>query len=189
MDIESETWKEIKGYNGRYLISDHGRVWNTATQSMMKPQLKKSGYLHINLMKPNKKIVTERIHRLVALYYCPKLKGCNVVNHIDCNKTNNNAYNLEWTTNSGNTRHCYLHNAAFRKQVSENSILGASKTVLTLEVRDKNGFLVGVFKGYHAAAKALGLSEKTVRNIRMNKFLTNRCGYTITAIEKGGVAI
>lgn len=35
-------------------------VWNVATQSMMKPQMKKTGYYSINLMKPNKKIVTDR---------------------------------------------------------------------------------------------------------------------------------
>lgn len=64
-----------------------------------------------------------------------------------------------------------------------------SKVVLTLEVRDKDGFLIGVFKGYHEAAEALGINEKTVRNIRAKKFATSRSGYTITAVEKGGVAV
>ena len=72
MDFENESWKEIEGYNGRYQVSDCGRIWNVATQQMMKPQLKKTGYYHVNLMKPNKKVVTERVHRLVALYFCPK---------------------------------------------------------------------------------------------------------------------
>ena len=189
MDFENEIWKEIEGYGGRYQISNCGRVWNVATQSMMKPQLKKTGYYSINLMKPNRKIVTERVHRLVALYFCEKPEGCNVVNHLDSNKTNNYASNLEWTTVSGNTHHCYQNNEAFRKQVNANSILAASKTVLTLEVRDKSGFLIGTFRGYQAAAEALGINEKTVRNIRLNKFQTNRHGFHITAIEKGGDAV
>lgn len=189
MDFEKEVWKDIEGYNGRYQISNYGRVWNTATQSYMKPQMKKTGYYSINLMRANKKIVTERIHRLVALYFCQKTEGCNVVNHLDCDKTNNYYKNLEWTTVSGNTKHCYEHNELFRKQVNENSIKGAKKTILTLEVKDKDGFLVGTFRGYQGAAKALGLNEKTIRNITLGKFKSNRKGYTITAIAKGGDAV
>lgn len=189
MDFENELWKEIEGYGGRYQVSNCGRIWNVATQSMMKPQLKKTGYYNINLMKPNKKIVTERVHRIVALYFCEKPDGCNVVNHIDSNKTNNHASNLEWTTVSGNTKHCVENNSDFRKLLHNNSIKGANKVVLTLEVRDKDGFLLGVFRGYQAAAEALGINEKTVRNIRLNKFSTNRHGFQITAIEKGGEAV
>ena len=91
MDYDKEEWKTIAGYGGRYEISNCGRIWNTVTQRYMKPQLKKHGYYNINLMKPNKKIVTERVHRLVAIYFCDKPEGCNVVNHIDSNKINNNA--------------------------------------------------------------------------------------------------
>lgn len=189
MDFENESWKDIEGYGGRYQISNCGRVWNVVTQSMMKLQMKKTGYYSVNLMKPNKKIVTERAHRLVALYFCNKPEGCNVVNHIDSNKTNNNADNLEWTTVSGNTKHCYEHNEAFRKQVNENAIKAAHKTILTLEVKDKDGFLIGIFKGYQKAAEALGLNEKTIRNITLGKFKSNRKGYTITAIAKGGDAL
>ena len=189
MDFGNESWKEIEGYGGRYQISNCGRVWNTVTQQMMKPQLKKTGYLQVNLMKPNKKLVSERVHRLVALNFCHKPEGCNVVNHLDCNKTNNHFSNLEWTTVSGNTKHCFEHNEQFRKQVLDNSIKGASKTILTLEVKDKDGFLVGVYKGYEETAKILGLSEKTIRNITAKKFKTNRSGYIITAIAKGGDAV
>lgn len=189
MDFENELWKEIEGYGGRYQVSNCGRIWNVATQSMMKPQLKKTGYLCLNLMKPNKKLVSERVHRLVALYFCEKPDGCNVVNHINSNKTNNHAENLEWTTVSGNTKHCFENNPVFRKQVLANSIKAASKVVLTLEVRDKDDFLIGVFRGYKEAAEALGINEKTVRNIRFNQFPTNRHGFTVTAIEKGGDAV
>lgn len=189
MDFENELWKEIDGYAGRYQISNFGRVWNVATQKMMRLQMKKSGYLQVNLMKPNKKMRSERIHRLVALHFCEKPEGCNVVNHIDSDKTNNRADNLEWTTVSGNTKHCYENNEKFRKLVHENSIKGANKIILTLEVRDKDDFLIGVFKGYKNAAEALGLNEKTIRNITNKKFKSNRRGYTITAVAKGGDAL
>ena len=46
-----------------------------------------------------------QVHRLVAMMFLRKKKGCNIVNHIDGNKLNNNADNLEWTTRSGNAQH------------------------------------------------------------------------------------
>lgn len=189
MEFENEVWKTIEGYAERYQISNYGRVWNTVTQQIMKPQIKKTGYLQVNLMKANKKIVSERVHRLVALYFCNKPEGCTVVNHIDLNKTNNHASNLEWTTISGNTKHCFENNMKFRKQLYDNSIKGAQKNIFTLEVKDKSGFLVGIFKGYKEAAIALGLNEKTIRNIISNKFKTNRKGYKIKVIAKGGDAL
>ena len=59
------------------------------------------------------------------------------------------------------------------------------KTLL-LEVWTLSGDFVGQFHGYKEAAEALGINEKTVRNIRFKKFKTNRNGYVITATEKGG---
>jgi len=47
------------------------------------------------------------VHRLVATAYLDKPDGCNVVNHLDENKTNNAISNLEWTTQSGNMKHYY----------------------------------------------------------------------------------
>ena len=45
------------------------------------------------------------MHRLVALAFCEKPKGCDVVNHLDGSRNNNHASNLEWTTCGDNTRH------------------------------------------------------------------------------------
>jgi len=187
MNNKPELWKELEGYEGRYFVSSYGRVWNTAVKRMMKPQLKKSGYLQLNLVKPDKKIVTVRVHRLVATCFCERPYGCDVVNHLDMNKTNNRADNLEWTTVSGNTKHCYDNNADFRKQLYENSIKGAKKTILTLEIRDKDGLFIGNFQGYQKAAENLGINEKTVRNILNGKFRTNRKGYNVKVIARGGM--
>ena len=42
------------------------------------------------------------MHRLVAEHFIQKPKGCDVVNHLDCNPQNNCKNNLEWTTEQGN---------------------------------------------------------------------------------------
>ena len=154
----------------------------------MKPQLKKTGYYNVNLMRPDKRITTERVHRLVALYFCKKEKGCNVVNHLDSNKQNNHYSNLEWTTVSGNTKHCYRNNPAFRQQVRENSRKGASKRIMILKVTNDEGKTVGIFKGIKEAARVLGINEKTIRNIKDGKFATNRFHISIETVAQGGDA-
>lgn len=62
------------------------------------------GYAKVAL-RANGKSTTIAIHRLVAGAFLPKPKNCNVVNHKDGNKLNNNVSNLEWTTHRGNSAH------------------------------------------------------------------------------------
>ncbi|CAB4446471.1 unnamed protein product [Rhizophagus irregularis] len=45
------------------------------------------------------------VHRLIALAFCPKGRGKEYVNHIDGNRTNNKASNLEWCTQKENSQH------------------------------------------------------------------------------------
>lgn len=59
------------------------------------------GYPIIGLSK-NGKSRTKTIHRLVAETFIPNPNDYRVINHIDCNKTNNNVNNLEWCTQKHN---------------------------------------------------------------------------------------
>jgi hypothetical protein len=63
-----------------------------------------NGYNVVHLSRGN---VSEwkSVHRLVAEAFVPKVPGCNIVNHLDNNPTNNCACNLEWTTYKGNMQH------------------------------------------------------------------------------------
>ena len=45
------------------------------------------------------------MHRLIAITFLKQPKGCDIVNHKDGNKLNNNLSNLEWTTRGGNAQH------------------------------------------------------------------------------------
>ena len=49
----------------------------------------------------------EYVHRLVAKYFVPNPNGYLEVNHIDGNKENNCADNLEWCTRSQNNKHAF----------------------------------------------------------------------------------
>ena len=97
-----EIWKDIMGYDGLYQVSNFGNIYSNITNKQMKPRRDKDGYLLINLHSPSGKSVTEKVHRLVALHFCEKPEGCTEVNHIDYDRANNNASNLEWVSRKDN---------------------------------------------------------------------------------------
>ena len=97
----TEIWKDVKGYEGLYKISNYGDVWSVRKQMLLK-KCNNSRYYQVTLAK-NKNHKNFTIHRLVATHFVdnPFEKPC--VNHIDENKTNNHYSNLEWCTYKENT--------------------------------------------------------------------------------------
>ena len=106
-----EIWKDIKGYEGLYKISNTGKVFSCRLNKEM--AINKQYYLSINLSK-NGKQKHFYIHRLVAETFIPNPENKTDVNHIDHNPHNARADNLEWTTHSENISK-YLETDKFRK--------------------------------------------------------------------------
>jgi len=102
-----EEWKIIEEGEGKYSVSNNGRVRNNKTQKILKPAKLVNGYLAVSLAE-NKKGRLYRVHRLVAKYFVSGYEKEKQVNHIDGVKTNNHYTNLEWVTPSENIRHAYL---------------------------------------------------------------------------------
>ena len=103
-----EIWKDIQNYEGYYQISNLGRVRNVKTEKILIGDTNNTGYKRITLYAPIKKRVF--LHRLVAFHFCEGYQEDLVVNHIDGNKLNNEAKNLEWITRSENDLHAYKLN-------------------------------------------------------------------------------
>ena len=97
----TEQWRQIVECNGDYDVSDCGRVRNMKTGKIISPRPTPRGYLRVHLPYVGKR-KDVYIHRLVAEAFCKRPDGCNVINHIDNNPQNNNADNLEWTTQREN---------------------------------------------------------------------------------------
>lgn len=100
-----EIFKDIPGYEGKYQISNLGRIWSIGKQMYLKPKKSESGYLRIGLYAKNGKQKFESIHRLVALTFIPNPDGLPQVNHKDENKQNNCVENLEWISAKDNTNY------------------------------------------------------------------------------------
>lgn len=91
--------------NERYIIRSNGRK-QKVRERILKPAVDSCGYERVAL-SINKKLVTKKVHRLVADAFCEKYVEYKEVNHIDGNKLNNNASNLEWCTRSENQQHAF----------------------------------------------------------------------------------
>lgn len=97
--MEEEIWKTVAGFSN-YEVSNWGRVRNKKTLALLGLVANNNGYMVVQLRrryKPHIKLV----HRLVARAFCDDL----AVNHIDGNRRNNMAHNLEWVTPYGNAVH------------------------------------------------------------------------------------
>lgn len=109
-----EIWKDIKGYEGLYQVSNLGKVrsmdrWVAhkgnskvfVVGKLIKLQTKKNGYIRVDLSK-NHKHKHYAVHRLVAQAFIPNPDNLPQVNHKDEDKTNNRVDNLEWCDNHYN---------------------------------------------------------------------------------------
>ena len=113
MSDQEEIWKDIEGYEGKYQVSNMGRVKSFSLDKkdgkLLKPSPTTYGYLGVHLSLRNKERA-HYIHRLIAQHFIPNPENKKTINHIDGNKQNNGIENLEWATNLENNLHCIENN-------------------------------------------------------------------------------
>lgn len=113
----NEIWKPVAGYEGIYEVSSLGRVrsldrevanrWGTTRSvpgTIRTIAVKREGYCFVNLFR-KQRAKPMYVHRLVAIAFLPNPDRLPQVNHIDGDKANNRADNLEWCNASHNCQH------------------------------------------------------------------------------------
>ena len=170
-----EVWKDIKGYEGFYQVSNLGRVRSFYRMSgkanifhkgrVVKPILGSVGYFVVSLYKHGA-CKQMHVHRLVAEAFCEKPNGCNIVDHINTDVKDNRASNLRWTTIKGNV----------------NNPLSVERRLSTLR-----GMLCGRFGAKHPKSKAvlqLNMDGTLVRKWLCASDAVRECGFDSGSITR-----
>ena len=170
--MTEEIWKDIEGFEDKYQISNTGKVKSLSYHRGKDAKIlkarstknRKAQYLYVMLSK-NNHITCCKIHRMVAKYFVPNPQNKPYVNHIDGNKHNNNADNLEWVTPLENNLHAYrvlhkhpMHGYKYDKNKN-------SKKVEQWYISEEGyKYHIATYANAVVAAKINGLSQKSIQS-------------------------
>lgn len=144
-----EYWKFIYGYP-HLIVSNTGKVRSLLLDREIKAFVSNRGYLRVALCKGKRKRYVH-VHRLVAEAFIPNPNGYDTVDHIDGNKLNNNADNLQWLSRGDNIRK------------AGNKRNQGSIPVICVETGK-------VYKSVHQASKELHIAVATISAIAKGEY-------------------
>ena len=134
-----EVWKEIKDYEGLYLVSSYGRIKSIKSDRILRPTIQVSKGLQLNLCK-NGVSKTFQIGRVVATAFIPNPENKPEVDHIDGIRHHNFVENLRWCTHAENMSY-------------ELAIENKTKYPHKIQGFGSDGMIVVEFENYKDAAK------------------------------------
>lgn len=186
-DLPGEEWRDCKGFEGHYAVSNYGRVksldrilphknygtWHIR-EKLLKPGWTGPGelkYQSVALHIGKGKMENHKVHRLVAEAFIPKVEGKDFINHIDGDKNNNAASNLEWCTCKENSEH------AWQTGLCDNIIACKVKPVINVETGER-------FESISEAERAYNVSSGSIQHAL--KTGGTSCGYHWQYAEKEG---
>lgn len=147
-----EEWRQIKGYEGYYEVSNLGRVKRiegiknyrnnviSCKENITNGTITKFGYLRTGLSVKNKR-KSFMIHRLVLSAFIENTNNKRCVNHIDGDKQNNNILNLEWVTDKENRDHAIKNGLVDIEKVRNNARKLGLQTVHSIKGWNKKNVI------------------------------------------------
>ena len=176
--METEIWKSIPRFDGRYEASTLGRIRtvehnimrsngkrHTVKQTILKPATNHSGYYRF-AVKENNKLTSFYVARIIAETFINNPENKKEVNHINGIKTDNRPINLEWCTRSENCKHSFDTGLQKAKRGTLNGM--AKLTWEQVDYIREQKRIGGRFWGRERIAKELGLNSKHVQEIANN---------------------
>ncbi|BAN74538.1 MULTISPECIES: HNH endonuclease [Lacticaseibacillus] len=134
-----------------YAVSQSGMVYSRKFNRPLLQRVNNCGYKAVHVVKDDNKALFTGVHRLIALTFCDNKWKLKEVSHIDDNKLNNCASNLEFITRKDNL------NKVHRQKLMK-SAGGHGRSVR--KVNDDGSFQE--YRSIKSAAEANGLSNTSV---------------------------
>ena len=164
--MTEEVWRDVKGYEGLYQVSNMGLVKSlerknnygrTVKERILKPAFDGWGYLVVTLCAGGKR-KNLMVHRLVCEAFNDNRDEKPEVNHINENKTDNRACNLEWSTRKENCNHGTRN---------ERSAKALSKSIGQYT---RDGELVKIWPSVSAVQRQTGFSQGNICKAANGKY-------------------
>lgn len=160
--IDGEIWTDVIDTDGKYKISNIGRVKNAKTNRLIHPYIKRKNYHWIQLKCEGVNIHAS-LHKLIYESFNGKVKEGNEVDHVNSNSLDDRLDNLKEVTkeenrkniNSINKMQLNRHNALFEK--------GGKSGVGILKL-DVNGNILEKYKSVKQCAEANNIDTHILRN-------------------------
>lgn len=168
----SEEWRDVVGYEGLYQVSDQGRVKSlerkdclgrTVKERILKPGVVGDGYLFVVLCAGGKP-KTLKVHRLVCQAFHKNPNNKPEVNHVNEDKADNRACNLEWSTRRENLNHG-TRNIRAGKAISKANSKPLGQYTL-------DGELVKIWPSTQEAQRQAGFSQGNISQVANGKLKT-----------------
>ena len=172
MNYERERWRDIEELNGRYEISDYGRIRRKDNHKIRSQNFSNENRYITMRFYISGKWFTLRPHRLVAKYFVDNPNNYNIVNHKDMDKHNNYYKNLEWCTQK------YNQNEAMRiKPQMINGLKNYNQYLKTKRVvqYDKNDNFMAIYPSAAMAERITGVCSRNILQVA-NKIPFNSKG-------------
>ena len=149
-----EQWRDIPGYEGRYEVSNMGRVYSHMRGGrVLRPGTMSSGHVSVSLGKYNSKCV----HELVLIAFVgPRPDKCEA-RHLNGVPNGNRLDNLEWASRGENSQDKKWHKGGANQKLSG---VEAAEIKYRLDNGEKGTVL----------AKEYGISSSTVYAIKAGVF-------------------
>lgn len=155
-------WRPVDGFEDAYIVNDQGEIIslprNGKPGKTLKLNLMPNGYLMADLFK-NGEYTSVGVHRVVAKAFCPNPLLKEQVNHLNGNRTDNRAENLQWVTARENERHKHEVLGTGNSPHPTRRRLTAQQ-VRAIRSSKKSG---------RELAREFGVSHSAIRNIQARK--------------------
>ena len=171
---DGELWRFYNDEE-RFAISNLGRVYDLKCDKLVKLYLSNSGYYicYLHDYIEGVKHIPAPVHRLVAETWVenPHPNKYNVVNHIDEDKTNNRADNLEWCTQQYNItcgtvqqrkKETQSKTLEYKKKYSDVAELLIEKDLRISELQKENEQLVNSNRMYKNSISEMKMLFETI---------------------------